>query len=125
MAENQNTTTGSESTKGKRGAPRKLTEKDRAAKKIFGSEADARAAKPDANWRLFVIRKPDGTVLGWNWADNIHGSALNVVRSLGFSIAAVDKGLATPDSVASALANLTEEQRAAIIAQYTKKTGRK
>jgi hypothetical protein len=91
----------------------------RTDERVFSSEAEARTAGPQPGcekWRLWSVSGPGGGSV-YLWANN-HGMALvGGARHLGVKAVCVDRPV-NREAIASGLAQMSEEERAALLAQY-------
>jgi hypothetical protein len=82
----------------------------------FKTLEEARAAKPAGGSRkLYAVQTPSGEI-GWTWADGVGSALIHFCRGLGYTVTLHEKA-ATKEKVAGMLAQLSHEDRAALLAQ--------
>jgi hypothetical protein len=87
-----------------------------ASKGPFGTVEEARAAKPaGGNRKLYAVTTPEGKVW-WTWADGVGSALIHYCRGRGYTVTLHEKA-ATKERVAGMIAQLTAEDRAALLAQ--------
>jgi hypothetical protein len=98
-----------------------LAPSQRADKRTFSSEADARAAGPQAGcdnkWRVWSVTGPGGTPV-YLWASNYSMAVTRGAQHLGVTAVCMDKPPVAKEALAAGLAALTPEEREALLAQY-------
>jgi hypothetical protein len=93
---------------------------DQASRKPFDSVEAAQAAKPQSEkLRMYRVTDPDGTIR-FTWADGGWGAVVNVTRGLGFKASRMDR-IPNKNEVAGMVAQLSPEDRAALLAQLSGK----
>jgi hypothetical protein len=91
-------------------------EKNLAHRGPFSTPEEAQAFKPESeHFKLYQVTDPQGTVR-YTWANGNNSALANVVLAAGWSFSVL--GTVSKDKVAGMLAQLTPEERAALLAQY-------
>jgi hypothetical protein len=85
---------------------------------VYGSEAEARAAKPESHprWKLYKVSTPSGEQK-WCWGRLSSHCIYACAVEAGFSATNVDKTVSAAN-VAACLASMSEEERRAVLAAY-------
>lgn len=90
---------------------------DAAYKGAFATPEEAQAVKPAGDkLRLYRVAGPGGTV-AYTWAESTGSAVIHVARSHGYQAGVLDKA-PSKDKVAGLLAQLSADDRAALLAQY-------
>src|SRR5438105_2085322 len=98
------------------------TNENRVAKGAFETEEAARQAKPsNVKWKLFRVVAPGGTTY-WTWAGGGDSALVQVAKSKGFAVSTAGAA-PTRERVAGMLAQLSPEDRAALMGQFTADNG--
>jgi hypothetical protein len=86
-------------------------------REVYATAAEAQAADPHhKQLRLYRVACPGGEVK-FTWAGSSWDAVLNAARAAGYRAASAGKA-PTKDSVAQQLAQLSAEDRAALLASY-------
>jgi hypothetical protein len=98
---------------------------DENSRRLFKSVDEAQAHRPQQHekWKLYTVKAPDGSQF-YTWSDGYAGTYVNVARFLGYTAFTPGGKPASPDRVASLLAQLTPEERQAVLAQFTSKAAK-
>jgi hypothetical protein len=97
-----------------------LSPSQRSDKRVFASEAEARAAGPQEGcekWRVWSVSGPGGAAPVYLWASNFSMAMVRGGQALGLTATCLDKPV-NKDAVAAGLAAMSTEERAALLAQY-------
>jgi hypothetical protein len=91
-------------------------------RKVYATREDAEKEKPakaGKHAKVYTVTK-GGTVVGYIWANGYAECGTWAARKEGYTFSASGKAKApvTKDAVASFLAGMSDEDRAALIAQY-------
>jgi hypothetical protein len=88
-------------------------------KSIFATVEEAKANRPanKPKWQIFQVVRPDGSRV-FLWNDGYAGSVFIVARKDGYSATPLDKA-PSPEKIKGMLASLSEDERIALLAEFS------